>query len=84
MTIGSNGAAITIRDGIPVWCFMGRDVCALTDDEAGHLLPVELGPWTFHKRLTMDGSRPDEAEAIRLIRDHGFCCFDPLLITAES
>ena len=70
--------------GIPVWCFAGRDMWALTDDEAGHGLPADLGPWTFRKRLTLDGASPDEAEALQLIRDHGFCCFDPLPAVAEA
>ena len=25
----------------------------------------------------MTGSDPDEAEALDLIGEHGFCCFDP-------
>jgi len=67
-----------IDDSVVVWCFAGPDMWALTDDEIGHGLPADLGPWTFRKRLTIDGARPDEAEALRLIREHGFCCFDPM------
>ena len=71
-------------DAVPVWCFAGQEMWALTGDETGHGLPADLGPWTFRKRLTLDGSNPDEAEALQLIRDHGFCCFDPIPAVAEA
>ena len=32
----------------------------------------------------MDESSPDEAEALRLIRDHEFCCFNPILTPTEA
>jgi len=67
-----------VDDGVAVWCFAGPAMRALSDDEAGHGLPAGLGPWTLRKSLTIDGASPDEAEALRLIRKHGFCCFDPM------
>ncbi|ARR57585.1 hypothetical protein HY78_29140 (plasmid) [Rhizorhabdus wittichii DC-6] len=64
-------------DGVPVWCFEGPDLWALAGDEAGHALPADMGPWTFKKMLVIGSSDPDEAEALQLIRENGFCCFDP-------
>lgn len=67
-----------------VWCFAGLDMWALTDDQAGHGLPADLSPWTFRKHLTIDGTSPDEAEALRLIRDQSFCCFNPIPTAAKA
>ncbi len=66
-----------IDDGTPIWCFAGPEMWALTDDETGQVLPADLGPWVLRKSMAMTGSDPDEAEALDLIREHGFCCFDP-------
>lgn len=28
-------------DAVSVWCFAGKDMWALTDDDSGHALPAE-------------------------------------------
>lgn len=70
--------------GVPVWCYAGEDIWALTGDAGGSALPTELGPWVLRKMLTITGSDPDEAEALQLIREHGFCCFDPVPTDEEA
>lgn len=61
-----------------VFCFVGANgLWALSDDEAGERLPPELGPWTFLNTASLNGIGEDEKEAEALIREHGFCCFDP-------
>jgi hypothetical protein len=63
-----------------VWCFVNPDnLWALSSDEAGDCLPPELGPWTFRKTAMLGGIDDDERTAQDLIRQHGFCCFDPKL-----
>ena len=69
---------------VPLWCFAGADVWALTDDQTGAALPDDLGPWILRKGLTIDGINPEEAEALRLIDEHGFCCFDPIPADADT
>lgn len=52
-----------------VWLFSGADgLSALTIDGEGANLPDELGPWSKVRAV--------EQEAIALIGEHGFCCFD--------
>ena len=82
--IGEASDAWLVDDGVTVWCFAGPSMWALTDDETGQSLPADLGPWTLRKRLTVDGTNPDEAEALRLIHEHGFCCFDPIPSEADA
>ncbi|MBV1692497.1 hypothetical protein KRR38_33905 [Novosphingobium sp. G106] len=65
-----------------VWCFVGANgLWALCGDEAGVSLPEELGPWTFLKVASLDGTEKDELEAKALITEHGFCCFDPSTVS---
>ena len=60
-----------------VWCFVGAGgLWALSGEESGACLPDHLGPWTFLKIATLDGGEQDEREALALIGEHGFCCFD--------
>lgn len=60
-----------------VWLFNGADgLCALTIDEEGTNLPDELGPWSKVRSVDLEGDAPDEQEAVALIGEHGFCCFD--------
>lgn len=59
-----------------VHCFEGADgFWALTRDERGAVLPMELGPWSFQKTLTLTLDAEDEREAQALITQHGYCCF---------
>ena len=61
-----------------VWCFEGSGgLWALTSDEAGGNLPIEHSPWRAHKAIDLTGNGADEEEAEQLIREHGFCCFEP-------
>lgn len=60
-----------------VWLFTGVDgLSALTVDQEGTNLLDELGPWTTVRAVALEKDRPDEQEAIALIEEHGFCCFD--------
>lgn len=60
-----------------VWLFSGPDgLSALTSDGEGVNLPDELGPWTKVRDIELLNDSPDEQEAIALIREHGFCCFE--------
>ncbi len=60
-----------------VWLFSGADgLSALTVDGGGTNLPGELGPWMKVRAVTLEQNTPDEQEAIALIEEHGFCCFD--------
>ena len=60
-----------------VWLFAGADrLRALTGDRDGGNLPDDLGPWALVRPVTLEGEAPDEEEAIALIGEHGFCCFD--------
>lgn len=70
--------------GTPIWCFAEPEMWALTDDETGQVLPAHLGPWVLRKSMVMTGSDPDEAEALALICEHGFCGFDPALAEAAA
>ncbi|MCW6533801.1 hypothetical protein [Sphingomonas lycopersici] len=59
-----------------VWCFSdARGLGALTADENGANLPVELGPWHLIAGLSLSEEHADEREARRLIVEHGFCWF---------
>lgn len=60
-----------------VWLFAGADgLHALTPEGEGLNLPGELGPWTKIRAVELKDDTPDEQEAIALIGEHGFCCFD--------
>lgn len=65
------------HDLVKVWCFSGgAGMGVLTDDEGGALLPGDLGPWRQIATLTLTDEHEDDREARRLIREHGFVCFD--------
>ena len=49
---------------------------ALTADEEGASLPTYLGPWEALRSLSISDKNEDEAEALLLIREHGYCCFE--------
>lgn len=60
-----------------VWLFDGATgLHALTLDGEGSNLPDGLGPWVKVKAIELKSDAPDEQEAIGLIDEHGFCCFD--------
>ncbi|MCH4894964.1 hypothetical protein GO308_17820 [Sphingomonas sp. SFZ2018-12] len=60
-----------------VWLFSGaQGLSALTVDGDGGNLPDELGPWSKVRAVELQNDTPDEQEAIALIGEHGFCCFD--------
>jgi hypothetical protein len=62
---------------VNVWLFTGADgLSALTIDGEGANLPAELGPWTKVRAIELHNDGPDEQEAIALIGEHGFCCFN--------
>lgn len=62
-------------DPMPAWLFAGAaGLMALCGDAGGGPLPEELGPWTRLRAVTL--AHADEEEARRLVREHGFCCFD--------
>ncbi|MDB5582281.1 MAG: hypothetical protein JWR80_7457 [Bradyrhizobium sp.] len=49
---------------------------ALTADASGASLPGVEGSWQQLKEVTLPGVDKDELEALDLIREFGFCCFD--------
>lgn len=60
-----------------VWLFSGADgLSALTIDGEGANLPDELGPWVKVRAIELHDDTPDEQEAIALIGEYGFCCFN--------
>lgn len=60
-----------------VWLFSGADgLSALTIEGEGTNLPEELGPWTKVRAVEVHSDSPDEQEAIALIGEYGFCCFN--------
>ncbi|MHA0337526.1 hypothetical protein [Sphingomonas aquatilis] len=60
-----------------VWLFAGANgLSALTIDGEGANLPGELGPWSKVQTVELQNDTPDEQEAVALIGEHGFCCFD--------
>ncbi|MDB5577562.1 MAG: hypothetical protein JWR80_2738 [Bradyrhizobium sp.] len=60
-----------------VWIFRSRSgMLALTVDATGASLPPVDGSWRQLKEVTLAGADRDELEAIDLIREFGFCCFD--------
>jgi hypothetical protein len=60
-----------------VWLFNGSGgLSALTIDGEGANLPDELGPWSKVRAVKLERDAPDEQEAVALIGEHGFCCFD--------
>jgi hypothetical protein len=62
---------------LKVWFFTGADgLSALTIDGEGINLPDELGPWNRVRALELQSDSPDEQEAIALIDEYGFCCFE--------
>jgi len=59
------------------WLYSGAGkVWALTRDQDGVNLPDHLGPWELVRLVSLDGDGSDEQEAIALIEEHGFCCFE--------
>jgi len=60
-----------------VWLYEGaKGPYAVTRDEDGANLPLDLGPWTRRQSVTLSHDTFDEREAITLIKTHGYCCFD--------
>ena len=60
-----------------VWLYSGANgLYALTRDQDAANLPHDLGPWTALRATTLSVASTDEAEAMELIKEHGFCCFD--------
>ena len=69
-------------DPLPAWLFAGAGgLMALCAEADGVSLPAEHGPWTRVRQVTLDHA--DEEEARRLIREHGFCCFDAAIEDAS-
>jgi len=67
---------------LSAWLFAGADgPMALCADADGGLLPDEHGPWVRVRQVTLNHA--GEAEARRLIREHGFCCFDAAIEDAS-
>ena len=59
------------------WLYRNDDhLFALVADRAGSRLPAELGPWTYLKQVELTGRDADEAQAIALMLEHGYCCFE--------
>lgn len=60
-----------------VWLFSSPDhLHALTIERQGCNLPAELGPWAPVRPYSLDPGAPDEQEAIALIANYGYCCFE--------
>jgi hypothetical protein len=63
-----------------IWYFSGKDDHgALTVDARGANLPASLGPWQKIGTVPPADCHPEDKEARRLIREHGFWCFDEAL-----
>ncbi|MCC2979046.1 hypothetical protein [Sphingomonas sp. IC4-52] len=59
-----------------VWLHSNAEkLYALTADEKGASLPSDLGPWEALRSLSISDEAEDEAEALMLIQEHGYCCF---------
>lgn len=59
-----------------VWIYAGpAGLFALAAEADGSGLPLEQGPWKLVRGHYFGGKDPDEAQAIALIEQHGFCCF---------
>jgi len=59
------------------WLFSNSDrLHALTIDERGDNLPAGLGPWIPVRCYSLDATASDEREAIALLDEHGYCCFE--------
>lgn len=60
-----------------VWLYIGANgLHAITSAEDGANLPGDLGPWVLERALRLQASMADEQEAITLIVQHGYCCFE--------
>ena len=60
-----------------VWLYYGpRRLKALTREQDGSNLPDDLGPWERVRSVSLHEDAPDEQEAMVLIAEHGFCCFE--------
>jgi hypothetical protein len=60
-----------------LWLYSGSgSLRALTNDSEGANLPSDLGPWTLERAVWLQGDAPDEQEAMGLVEQHGYCCFD--------
>ena len=60
-----------------VWHYQSRDrLYALTVAEDGSNLREDLGPWMLRGPVTLLDQAEDEREAISLITEHGYCCFE--------
>lgn len=60
-----------------LWLYSGPgSLYALTNHREGGNLPEDLGPWKVLRSVRLEGSSVDEQEAIALINEHGYCCFD--------
>jgi hypothetical protein len=72
---------------VEVWCFKAAGgLWALSGDASGANLPAGLGPWCFHQIADLQGEADDEREAIELIEEHEFCCFqsEPCFLKRRS
>ena len=59
------------------WLFSNSDrLHALTTDKQGENLPADLGPWTLVRLYSFDAAADDEQEAIALMKEYGYCCFE--------
>lgn len=59
-----------------VWHYKGSGrLRALTIDEDGGNLPVDLGPWLLIGSAILTDDGEDEQDAASLIVKHGYCCF---------
>ena len=60
-----------------VWLYISaKGMHALTRVEDGANLPDDLGPWVLERAERLQTSMADEQEAITLIVQHGYCCFE--------
>lgn len=60
-----------------VWLYSAPEkLWALTNDSEGGNLPDDLGPWVPVRPVVLREDASDEQQAIQLIAEHGFCCFD--------
>ena len=60
-----------------VWLYSSSGpLHALTREKGGANLPDNLGPWRKIRCVRLRREARDEQEAIALVSEHGYCCFD--------